>query len=53
MIIVKLICLFVALWLTYVNTGKIFTKEDVTPDMILIQIIALFGFLVIQFKLYM
>lgn len=52
MIVVKLIVLFMAIFLTIVNTYAAMLKEKLEPLQVLLQIIAIFVFVTIQFRLY-
>ena len=52
LIIVKLISLFIGIWLTLVNSGKILNNNSVSLLNLLCQAIGITVFTIIQFKLY-
>ena len=51
--ILKIVFLFLAVWLTIINSGKIANKHGVSSRNILLQTIGIVGFVVIQFGLYL
>lgn len=52
MIIIKLICLFFAIWITLVNISRIIMKNSMPVGNLLLQALSIFGYVVLQFKLY-
>ena len=52
LIIVKLISLFIGIWFTLVNIGRILSNNSVSVANYLYQAIAITVFTIIQFKLY-
>lgn len=52
MIVVKLIALFVAIFFTILNGYTAIYKKDLEPVQVALQIISIFVFVVIQFRLY-
>ena len=52
MIILKLICLFLAIWFTIVNTVKLIYKNRLPALNLIIQAIGITGYTILQFKLW-
>lgn len=52
MIVVKLIALLMAIFFTILNTYSAMLKKSLEPIQVLLQIIGIFVFVVIQFRLY-
>ena len=52
LIIVKLISLFIGIWFTLVNIGRILSNNSVSVTNYLYQAIGITVFIIIQFKLY-
>lgn len=46
--ILKCICLFIAIWWSLVNVGKVYLKNDVPTGNLLIQAIGITGFVTLQ-----
>ena len=49
--ILKIIFLFIAVWMTLVNTGNIWCKHAVPTLNFLLQTVGIVGFIVLQFNL--
>ena len=49
--ILKIIFLFIAVWMTLVNTGNIWYKHGVPTLNLLLQTVGIVGFIVLQFNL--
>ena len=52
LIIIKLISLFIGIWLTIVNIGRLLNNNSVSIINFLCQAIGITVFIIIQFKLY-
>ena len=52
LIVIKIVCLFFALWFSFVNFGNLVRKNVVPLVAIVIWAMSLTGFIVIQFELY-
>lgn len=52
MITTKLISLFIAIWLTIVNIVRLYNKNSLPALNLFCQALAIFVYIVIQFKLY-
>jgi hypothetical protein len=52
MIFIKLVTLFMAIFFTILNTYTAMLKERLEPIQVLLQIISIFVFVTIQFRLY-
>jgi len=50
-ITIKILCLFVAIWFSIINFGKTAYKEKISVLNLIIQAIAITGFVVIQWNL--
>ena len=50
--ILKIGFLFIAVWLSIINFGKMLYKEGISTEQLIYQAIGIVGFLAIQFKLY-
>lgn len=53
LIILKFICLFLAVMYAYSNTVKIIIRQRVTFAMMFLMTFGIVGFVFIQFKLYL
>lgn len=51
-IVIKCICLFLAIWFTIVNTVKMVYKQNIPVNNFFIQAIGITGFLILQFRLF-
>ena len=49
--ILKIIFLFIGVWMTLVNTGKIWCRHAVSTLNFLLQTVGIVGFIVLQFNL--
>jgi len=47
--IIKFICLFVGIWLSIVDVGRIKCKQDVSAATIFFQALGITGFIFLQF----
>jgi len=52
LITLKIICLFLAIWLGFINLGKLKYRHAIPPMNFLIMTIGIVGFVVIQFNLW-
>lgn len=53
LVVVKFISMFLAVWLTILNTLKAYSKENVKGWMFILQALGIVTFLFIQFKMYL
>lgn len=49
MIILKFICLFLGIWLTIVNVGRVIYKQEVSSSNLFLQALGITGFIFLQF----
>lgn len=47
--IVKFICLFVGIWLSIVNTGRLKYEQDISAPCSFLQALGITGFIFLQF----
>ena len=47
----KIVFLFIAIYFTIVNTGRVCENMDINPSNILLQTIGIVGFIALQFNL--
>jgi len=52
LIILKIIFLFLGVWMTIVNTGRLFQKDSVPAVSLFIQAVGIVGFIVIQTEIW-
>lgn len=51
MVVIKFICLLLAIWFTIVNTGRLMNREPISGANTFLQALGIAGFIFIQFIL--